>query len=287
MSKKKLIEVTHSLDDLLRSRYEGASNIAGIRFQILYSLLRTFDLYADVPAGHVQFEGLEDVDVAGAKEQVLKGLNIGDTYVQVKLTGTSETLSWLDQKRVLDHFIEVYLKHRDARFVVVTSRLVKRNLEDLAQYCHGQRASLSPSAEEKVRKIAARAHLDVADIPAFLHRVSFEHMSEDELFDRLRIAIVRSFELNAGNELLYLSYLMGCATLWATNRAVLQKQHVDAEKIHVQEWISQGVENPAVRDRLIQPLSLIGEEMVDDYYEGKQARPSHILAELDASRPSW
>ena len=282
-----MTDVTQTLDTLLRSRYQGASNIVGIRFQLLYSVLRAFDLYADAPAGEVQFEGLEDVDVRDSREKALRGLSIGDTYVQVKHTGAPKTLSWLDHEKVLDHFIEVYLEHPDARFVLVTSLPVKSNLEDLVRYCHGQRASLPLYADRIVHTIAARSHLAAADLPAFLRRVSFEYMSEDELLERLRIAVVRAFDLTAGNELLYLSHFVGCATRWAANRAILQKQHLDAEKILVQEWIGLGVENPAVRDRLIQPLSLVEEEMVEDYYEGKQTRPGHILAALDAPRPRW
>ena len=106
MVKRKITDVTSTLDDLLRSRYEGVSNIADIRFQLLYSVLRLFDLYADNPAVQVQFEGIEDVDIRGTKEQTLKGLQIMDTYV----TGVQKTLSWLDHEKVLDHFIEVYLK---------------------------------------------------------------------------------------------------------------------------------------------------------------------------------
>jgi hypothetical protein len=207
--------------------------------------------------------------------------------VQVKHTGAPKPLSWLDHEKILDHFIEVYLQHRDARFVLVTSLPVKSNLEDLVRYCHGQRASLPLYADQIVHAIATRSHLDAADLPAFLRRISFEHMSEDELLERLRLAVVRSFDLTAGNELLYLSHLVDCATGWAANRAVLQKQHLEAEKIRVQEWIGLGVENPAVRDRLIQPLSLVAEEMIEDYYEGKQTRPGHILAALDAPRPRW
>ncbi len=282
-----MTDVTQTLDTLLRSRFQGASNITGIRFQLLYSVLRAFDLYADVPAREVQFEGLEDVDVRGSQEKALRGLSIGDAYVQVKHTGAPKPLSWLDHEKILDHFIEVYLEHRDARFVLVTSLPVKSNLEDLVRYCHGQRANLPPYADQIVHAIATRAHLAAADLPAFLRRISFEHMSEDELLERLRIAVVRSFDLTAGNELLYLSHLVDCATGWAANRAVLQKQHLEAEKIRVQEWIGLGVENPAVRDRLIQPLSLVAEEMVEDYYEGKQTRPGHILAALDAPRPRW
>src|SRR5579884_30698 len=287
MVKKSITDATQTLDDLLRSRYEGASNIAGIRFQLLYSILRAFDLYEDIPARSVQFEGIEDIDVAGAKEKSLRGLSMGDIYVQVKRTGAPKTLSWLDQERVLDHFIEVYLKHPQARFLIVTSLPVRGNLEDLARYCHGQMQALPLSVDQKVHAIAARANLDATALFPFLRRVSFEHLTEDELLDRLRVAVVRAFDLNAGNELLYLSHLLGCAISWAANRAVLQKQHLNAEKVRIQEWISLGIENPAVRDRLIQPLGLVEEEGVDDYYEGKQTRPGHILASLDAPRPGW
>src|SRR5712691_6366347 len=243
-----MTDTTQTLDNLLRSRYQGASNIAGIRFQLLYSVLRAFDLYADVPAREVQFEGLEDVDVRGSQEKALRVLSIGDTYVQVKHTGASKPLSWLNHEKILDHFIEVYLEHPDARFMLVTSLPVKSNLEDLVRYCHCQRASLPLYENRVVHAIAARSHLDAADLPTFLRRVSFEYISEDELLERLRIAVIRSFDLTAGNELLYLSHLVDCATRWAANRAVLQKQHLDTEKIHVQEWIDLGVENPAVRD---------------------------------------
>jgi hypothetical protein len=64
-----------ALDELLRSRFHGASNITGIRFQLLCSLVRLFDLYTDPAVEQVQFEGFEDVD--------LKGLNIGNIYTQV------------------------------------------------------------------------------------------------------------------------------------------------------------------------------------------------------------
>src|SRR5438874_512217 len=122
-----MTDVTQTLDTLLRSRYQGASNITGIRFQLLYSVLHAFELYAD----------------------------------------------------------------------------------------------------QVVHAIAARSGLAAADLPAFLRRVSFEHMSEDALLERLRIAVIRSFDLTAGNELLYLSHLVDCAIGWAANRAVLQKRHLE------------------------------------------------------------
>jgi hypothetical protein len=35
------------IDTIFRARYHGAANIRGIKYQILYSVLRAFDLYAD------------------------------------------------------------------------------------------------------------------------------------------------------------------------------------------------------------------------------------------------
>jgi hypothetical protein len=145
-----MADISQTLDNLLKSRYQGASNITGIRFQLLYSVLRAFDLYADIPAHEVQFEGLEDVDVRSMQENALRGLSVGDTYIQVKHTGIPKTLSWLDHEKIFDHFIEVYLKHSDARFEMVTRLPVKSHLEDLVRYCHGQRESLPPYVDQVV-----------------------------------------------------------------------------------------------------------------------------------------
>jgi hypothetical protein len=42
-----------AFDELLRSRFHGSSNITGMRFQLLYSLARLFDLYADPAAEQI------------------------------------------------------------------------------------------------------------------------------------------------------------------------------------------------------------------------------------------
>ena len=44
------IKFNRDIDTILKSRWQGAINIRGIRFQILYSLLRAFELY-DVAKG--------------------------------------------------------------------------------------------------------------------------------------------------------------------------------------------------------------------------------------------
>ena len=56
------------LDALLKTRFHGAVSIRGIRYQILYSLLRAFDLYAeDDGVSSIRLEGIEDVDLLGLR----------------------------------------------------------------------------------------------------------------------------------------------------------------------------------------------------------------------------
>ena len=45
------------LDVLFKKRFHGAVNIRGIRYQLLYTLLRAFDLYDQVTS--LTFEGIE------------------------------------------------------------------------------------------------------------------------------------------------------------------------------------------------------------------------------------
>ena len=74
-----------NIDPIFRARYHGAANIGGIKYQILYSILRALDLYAEYNAnGSIRLEGIEDLD--------LLGLRLEDEYIQVKTA--QEPWSW-------------------------------------------------------------------------------------------------------------------------------------------------------------------------------------------------
>lgn len=54
------------IDHIIKTRYHGAANIRGIRYQILYSILRAFDLKVDgQTGGSIRLEGIEDLDLLG------------------------------------------------------------------------------------------------------------------------------------------------------------------------------------------------------------------------------
>jgi hypothetical protein len=279
MANSGTIITRQTIDELLQSRFGGARNIRGVRFQLLYSLWRAFDLYGDPPISEIRFEGLEDVD--------LKGLIVGNLHIQVKSSQSAQGWSWLKRKRIFDHFVEVHLIDRQARFAIVTNFDFQGQLKDLQRFCSGQMTQLPPSLRNKLSDVARRGGLNQSALIQFLRNISFERVSEQELLDRLQTALIRNFDLNAGNESLYLSRLLECTITWAAARATIQKRDLETEKLRVEDWIGLGIANPAVHDRLIQPLTFVDEQSTGDYYEGKKARPGHILAALDAPRPKW
>ncbi len=57
-------QLSNEYDSLFKSRFHGAANISGIKYQILYSILRAFELYENkTQAASITLEGIEDVDI--------------------------------------------------------------------------------------------------------------------------------------------------------------------------------------------------------------------------------
>lgn len=268
-----------TLDQLIKARIHGAINIAGIRFQLLYSLLRSFDLYKSNADATVQFEGLEDLDK--------RTLHAGDTYYQVKTSTSVQGWSWFNKAKILDHFLEAYQLDPTAKFIVVTNFQLKGDLEKLATFCRDKPMVIPPTLHTKLKKIATRHHIELTALAALLHQTTFESIVESEIRQGLTNAVIHHFAIDTGNEQLYLSRLFHCVVDWAAQRAAISKQHLEMEKLYVQDDIGLGKESPALRNRLIEPVALQDESNVQDYYEGKQAQLRHILAQLDAPRPKW
>lgn len=276
--------LAQSLDEILRARYHGASNIAGVRYQLLYGLSCAFEVYSSAGIHHVQLEGIEDVDT---HEEVLEGIWTGSVYRQAKHSSTPKAWGWFKGERILEHFLEVYRLQTEARFVVVTNFALRSDLLQLAQYCHGEASSLPLQVRLHISAIANEFELDSASVYALLGHISFEQVGDDEVVSRVLQGVVRDFAITAGNEELYLMHLLARAIGWAATRTSIDKRTMETERLKVQDWISLGTENPAVRDRMIVPVRLAAETATADFYEGKQARFGHIMADLDVPRPTW
>jgi transposase len=251
---------------LLAERLGGFWNLTGVRFQLHYGLLQAFQLYVGDSTRYVRFEGLEDVDVGR--------IDAGDLHIQVKTSSENQGWSWAKEKKVFDHFIEVYRTDPNGRFRLVTNFAFTEPLACAVQFSTGQLSELPDECARHVDEIAERCDLPKEDIGPFLRAISYERLTESEILERLTPKLVAAYQLSAGKESLYISHLVGRALTWSVERATLERTTLEAERLRVSEWISLGAENPAIRDRLITTVTLRREQDTSDYYEGKQARPN-------------
>ena len=114
-SKKRKEETPHEtsikeIETLLKTRFHGAVNIRGIQYQILYSILRAFDLYKfQGLTGSLRLEGLEDVD--------LLGLRLDNEYIQAKSSQTP--WNWSKLKEPIKGFLEIQRADSQCNFLLV------------------------------------------------------------------------------------------------------------------------------------------------------------------------
>ena len=63
--------------------------------------------------------------------------------------------------------------------------------------------------------------------------------------------------------------------------------YLQALGLSIEEALAIGPVNPALQQGWVEPLQFAPEDNPEDFYEGKNARPAHILAGLDVRRPIW
>jgi hypothetical protein len=281
------IGTSQQLEQLIESRYHGATNIAGIKFQVAYSVLRAFDLYQSNGPDSIKLEGIEDVDVRGRREVTFLGLRILDQYVQVKTSKSTWDWGRFGGSKIIDNFLPLWSADPTAELLVVTNFGYDGRLRELVKFCNGERNTLSPQVMKNLTSLCERAGYRKIDHIALLKQITFKRISEAELLRLIYSSVVRSFELNNPNADIYLLALMAKFLDLAAKRQEVRRDDLNAIRLFIQEQIEIGATNPAIQNGWIERLEFIEEKYPEDYYEGKNARPSHILAGLDVQRRLW
>jgi hypothetical protein len=273
------------LDQLFKDRFHGASNIKGIRFQILYSILRAFELYDSSPETAIRLEGIEDID--------LIRVNLGSLYIQVKTSDRDWGWSEFTKKNrsgqpiILKNFLEVMNQDPNAQFLLVSNFSYKGILNDLYECCLDKNPVLPDSLKGQLLRVFKDAGFPDTDISLFISKLSFQNISEDDVLRGISNSITAYFSIETGNEELYLLTLTGYFITKAEKRGTITKAELEELKLTVQDWISKGVANEAIKYGIIEKLDFSTEQFVDDFYEGKNTRPGHIVAGVDIKRPIW
>ncbi|MCX5806770.1 MAG: hypothetical protein NT010_12035 [Proteobacteria bacterium] len=279
--------VIDQLDKLLQSRYHGATNITGIRYQLLYSLFRSFDLYRDNPPDSIQLEGLEDIDVKGHRKIELGGLRILSQYVQVKTSKNAWDWDKFQASRIIENFYLIWQVEPASTLVVVTNFGFRGKLDEFVKFCNSQYKSLPTTITKDLHRILAKAGYYEIDVMKMSNQISFVRFSEEELLEATLASIVTHFNLTVPNTNLYLMVLLNKFLDMASRRETITVRDIENLRLFVQEQIEIGPTNLAIQNGSLEHLRFAEEEHPEDYYEGKNARPGHIMAGLDVHRPSW
>src|SRR5260370_31250414 len=251
--------VDQQLEELFNSRYHGAVNIRGIRYQIAYSLLRAFDLYEDNGTTSIRLEGIDDVDVNGSRDIQSRGFHCGSEYVQVKTSKTDWDWGRFSESKIIENFVPVWIKDSTARLLVVTNFGYAGKLAEMVAFCRGENDVPSTKLKSSIKKLCDQAGFPSTDAIELMKRISFERISDEELYLQTISAIHQRFDLETANTDLYFLVLMTKFLDFAVARKEIQRPNVEAIRLYIQENIELGTKNPAIQNGWIERLQFVSD----------------------------
>lgn len=269
--------IDQGLDALLKTRFHGAANIRGIRYQILYSLLRAFELYdEDKRASSIRLEGIEDVDRLG--------LHSDDEYIQVK--SSQNPWNWSKLKEPLLGFLKTYRAEPSSRFALVFDFQLSQDIARLAEF-----KSLSSKEKSRVGKkfhnMCHQIGASFDEAENLLSKLNIVSVTEEQIWEKLRLTISEVFELGSQAVDIYILVLVAKLLDWAKNRKTVFRENIDGVRVEIGQALSRENEFQAYGRGLIDKISWKVDANTADFFEGKGTRPGHIAAEVDIVRPTW
>ncbi len=266
-----------TLDRLLRKRFHGAVNIRGIRYQILFSIFRAFDLYQeDGGPTTLRLEGIEDVD--------LIGLRLGDEYVQVK--SSDAPWNWSRLKKPIQGFVQAYRADHGCRLALAVNFPLRGDIAKLAQS-----ESLSHKERERVRRkfrgLCSQGGASRSEADGMLNSLSIVSLPEEEICTRLPATVADAFGLGSEAVNTYILALVGVFLEWAQDRREISRLDLDNVRIEIGEALSRETEFQAHGRGIIDRISWEQDAKELDFFEGKGTSPGHIAAGVDVRRATW
>ncbi|KKG14680.1 hypothetical protein EO98_17410 [Methanosarcina sp. 2.H.T.1A.6] len=272
-------------DALFKSRFHGATNIHGIRYQILYSILRAFELYDnETQAASITLEGIEDVDVE------VVGLRILNEYVQVKSSSKHWTWSNLksyDNKRgPIQNFIDAHRVDSDSNFLLVFDFELKNEIEKISRF-----SSLPEKEREelkkKFRELCRGFGGTNSEADAILNKLNIVSLSEEETLKSLRKIIFATYDLGSDIVEYYIKIFISTFLKWAEERKKVLRKDLEEIRVSIQESVKREEDYQAYGRGLIDRISWEPDASIDDFFEGKNSRPGHIVCGADVRRDKW
>jgi hypothetical protein len=284
-STDKSIRSTQDIDTIFKSRWQGAVNIRGIRFQILYSLLRAFDLYdvADEEC-YIRLEGIEDIDLLGFSSK--------NEYIQIKTA--DKPWNWAKLKEPIKNFLDVSRITENERFTLVVSFTPEKDIEKLYQLASqstNDYKTLSIKDREDITKkfhtLCSEVGGKIEESTSLLQRLRLLPISEQQIWERLELKLLEAFNLGGEGISTYLSVLIARFLDWAKERKTIGRRDLENIRVEIGEALSREQEFEAYGRGYIERLAWQEDSTPNDFLEGKGTRAGHIIANLDIPRTTW
>jgi hypothetical protein len=273
-------EISKDLDAIFRSRWHGAVNIRGIRYQILYSLFRAFDLYNDEnEAAALRLEGIEDVDFLG-----MRGFHYENEYVQVK--SADKDWNWSQLKGPLAGFLPVHRNDSNCGFVLAVGFSLTGDIEKLTQL-ESLLANERKRVENKFCKLCTQVGYSEAEANALLLKLTILSVPEEKIWQELQVIVAEKFGLGSEAVKTYIYTLVAKFLEWAKDRKTVTRLDLENVRGVVGEALARETEFQAYGQGLINRVAWVQDATPTDFFDGKGTRSGHIVAGLDIVRPIW
>ncbi|MDN5071973.1 hypothetical protein PJV94_00450 [Aliarcobacter butzleri] len=261
---------------LFDKRLGGSIAIRGFEFQFLYSCYSILmELTEENLTKKIGLERLEDLDIIYKNE-----------YVQLKTSLNNLDANFFIKTNILKNFLNLYQYDKNVNFKLVhNSNISDGNLKKL------QNKNIDNKTLEywtkKISELDRSLNIDVKD---FLSRISFEKTTEKELYSKSKKLILEKFNLTIGSEEPFLFSLLHHILLWSKDRK--EVTYTDLLKVIqlVKDSASKTSTLEAINKNYISKISFnkkIYSNNLDNYFDGKSARPEHIINELPIRRKFW
>ncbi|MEL7119906.1 MAG: dsDNA nuclease domain-containing protein [Bacteroidota bacterium] len=278
------------LHSIAEKRTGGQIAIEGFFYQFQYSLCNLLESLSDDKVQGIRLEGIEDLDVFEHYE----GNKFIRKFYQVKHSKNSLSPSQFWGKGIIQNFLEVYTKDRNAHFVVVHDMDIKgdyliqiknQTLDDKGlEYWQKKIIEF-----QKQQKETASKAWGTSDIQSFLQSISFQKISGHQLQKNSLKEIIQLFSIDTGNANLFYKSLLQQTLEWSLNREFITFAKLQNVVKRIQSEIEKGGINKAAKQGWISEVEFIPGEKANlsKYYEGIAARPAHIANGLPVRRKSW
>jgi len=270
-------EISQDLDAIFRTRWHGAVNIRGIRYQIIYSLFRAFDLYHEEnSATALRLEGIEDVD--------LVGFQYHNEYIQVK--SADKSWKWSQLKDPLAGFLPVHRGDVNCGFVLAVGFPLTGDIERLTQL-ESLSAHERARVENKFRNLCTQVGYSEAESNSLVRKLKILSSPEEIIWQELKAIVTERYKLGSEAVEIYISTLVAKFLEWAKDRKTITRLDLENVRGIVGEALARETEFQAYGQGLINRIVWMQDATPADFFDGKGTRSGHVVAGLDIVRPTW